>query len=132
MFIFPFLPFFTNPHSSLAVIFEHATRKTYHVFISPHIIGEIAHTLRDAPFSFKEAMVQKSIRAAIKKAVLVRPLIVPKVITNDPEDNHILACSEAGNADLIVTGDRDLLRLKKYNNISIIRPMDFVRILGGL
>lgn len=127
-----YISFLTTPHSSLAVIFEYATRKTYHLLTSPYIVGELARTLRGKPFFFNEASVQNSIRPVVKTAVLVRPLVVPTVILHDPDDDHILACAEAGNADLIVTGDRDLLRLKEYNGIPIVRPKDFVRALGGL
>ena len=47
------------------------------------------------------------------------------------DDNRILECAVAGKADLIVSGDRDLQRLKVYNNIPIIRPIDALRTLGG-
>ena len=47
------------------------------------------------------------------------------------DDNHIIACAVSGRADVIVSGDRDLLRLKAYEGIPIVRPMDFVRMVGG-
>jgi len=32
----------------------------------------------------------------------------------------------SGNADLIITGDKDLLVLNPYQNISILSPSDFL------
>ena len=52
---------------------------------------------------------------------------------NDPDDNHILACAKSGRADVIVSGDkRHLLPLKEYEGMPIVRPVDFLRMLGGL
>jgi predicted nucleic acid-binding protein len=45
-------------------------------------------------------------------------------------DNHIIACALAGNANLIVSQDLDLLRLKTYDGIGIISPIDFLNTLG--
>lgn len=44
------------------------------------------------------------------------------VVTRDPEDNKILECALAGNADLIVTLDQDLIKLKSFKGIAIIHP----------
>lgn len=44
------------------------------------------------------------------------------VITRDPGDNKILECAIAGQADLIVTIDQDLIKLKNFRGIGIIHP----------
>ena len=49
---------------------------------------------------------------------------------DDPKDNHILACALARKVDMVVSGDKDLLRLKEYEGIPIVRPMDFLRTIG--
>jgi len=53
------------------------------------------------------------------------------VIKEDPDDNHILACALAGEANLIVSRDLDLLRLKTYGTIGIVSPIDFLHTLEG-
>ena len=40
----------------------------------------------------------------------------------DPDDDKILECAVSAQADLIVTMDRDLLRLKRFRNIGIVHP----------
>ncbi len=44
------------------------------------------------------------------------------VVTRDPDDNKILECALAGKADLIVTSDQDLLKLKTFRGIGVIHP----------
>lgn len=46
-------------------------------------------------------------------------------ICRDPNDDMIIACAIDAAADYIVTGDEDLLILKKYNDIKIINPRNF-------
>ena len=43
----------------------------------------------------------------------------------------MLACALAAKADLIVTGDRDLLALKSFREIPIMTAAEAVRALGG-
>lgn len=47
-------------------------------------------------------------------------------VCRDPNDNRVLEAAVAGKCDFIVTGDRDLLVLKKYKNIRILTPAEFV------
>jgi predicted nucleic acid-binding protein len=46
-------------------------------------------------------------------------------------DNHILACALAGKANLIVSRDLDLLRLKRYEGIGFMSSIDFLHTLEG-
>ena len=41
----------------------------------------------------------------------------------------ITACALAGNAELVVSGDRDLLSLKTFRAIPIITPAEAMRII---
>jgi putative PIN family toxin of toxin-antitoxin system len=46
-------------------------------------------------------------------------------ICRDPNDDMIIACAIDAAADYIVTGDEDLLILKRYRDIVIINPRNF-------
>ena len=46
-------------------------------------------------------------------------------ICRDPNDDMIIACAIDATADYIVTGDEDLLILKKYKDVTIINPRNF-------
>jgi len=52
-------------------------------------------------------------------------------ICRDPNDDMIIACAIDAAADYIVTGDEDLLILKKYKDIVIINPRNFEALFAG-
>lgn len=49
--------------------------------------------------------------------------------SRDPKDDKFLACAVEGEAAYIVSGDEDLLSLKKFQGVSIIRPAAFVELI---
>jgi len=53
-------------------------------------------------------------------ARIITPATIAPVIITDPDDDHVLACALAAQADLIVSGDSDLLNLKRYQGINIV------------
>jgi len=56
---------------------------------------------------------------------LVEPETLDPPVCHDIDDDRILASAVAGQVKCIVTGDNDLLVLKEYAGIDIIRTSDF-------
>jgi len=48
-----------------------------------------------------------------------------KAICRDPKDDYLLAMARSAKADLLVTGDEDLLVLNKHGKTRIMKPADF-------
>ena len=48
-------------------------------------------------------------------------------VCRDPDDNHLLALCKDGNADLLITGDKDLLVLKTFSKTRILPPAEFIK-----
>jgi putative PIN family toxin of toxin-antitoxin system len=117
------------PNSPLTELVEHAQRGTYQLIISPAIVGEVADVLRR--FEWTERDIRVRLKTITKSSEIVIPKTIPNVIPEDPDDNHILACALAGKANLIVSRDLDLLRLKQYEGIGIMSPIDFLHTLEG-
>ena len=47
-------------------------------------------------------------------------------ICRDKKDNFLLALCEDGKADYLLTGDEDLLILKKYKKTTILKIADYL------
>ena len=65
------------------------------------------------------------------RATLVKPLALPSPVCRDPDDDLVLATAVAAKAAVIVTGDDDLLTLKKHAGIAILSPRQFLEHLDG-
>ena len=51
-------------------------------------------------------------------------------VGRDPNDDHVIATAGAVNAEIIVTGDKDLLALSRYQSIRILTARTFLTELG--
>lgn len=64
----------------------------------------------------------------------MRVVQIPRVlnaVARDPEDNMVLECAIEGQAQYVVSGDNDLLVLKEFRGIQIVRASDFVKVVAG-
>ncbi|MBL0126092.1 MAG: putative toxin-antitoxin system toxin component, PIN family [Flavobacteriales bacterium] len=52
------------------------------------------------------------------------PRAIP-AISRDPDDDYLLALAKAGKADILITGDKDLLVLEKYGRTRIVNARTF-------
>lgn len=53
------------------------------------------------------------------------PIALDEPVCRAPDDDAILGTAIAGDAACIVTGDEDLLVLRRYRGVDIIRPAQF-------
>lgn len=124
-----YLSAFRYPNGVPARIFEAGIFRIYERIISPAIIEEYARISREK-FKTADEKIERDKKVITHGARLVKPDFVPQAVPDDEDDNQIVACALAGKANLIVSGDKDLLRLKEYEGIPIVRPMDFLRTMG--
>lgn len=65
-----------------------------------------------------------------RMAHMVAPDNVPRVIENDPDDDHVIACAIAAQVDLIVSGDKHLHSLGgQYKGIRILSPAEAIEFI---
>lgn len=113
------------------LILEHLTQGNFELIISSELVEEFNEVL--GRHNLSKSIMQKWLRV-LKRAHLNKPPYVRHakpaskidVIENDPDDNRVLECAIAGKADFIVSGDKHLLNLSKYQNVVILSPRDFV------
>jgi uncharacterized protein len=92
---------------------------------SQEIIDETVSVLT-RKFGAKAADVAEATAIIREAARTVRPSVELNVIKEDPPDNRVLECAVSAGSDYIVTGDKDLLRLRQYAGIRIVSVSDFL------
>ena len=99
------------------------------IFTSSNIEKEISEKLK-AKFKLDE---DETNRILLDFSTFTIPLKVTKhieAVPDDPDDNKFIECAILCKADYIVSGDRHLLKLKKYAGIRILKASEFLSILS--
>ena len=94
------------------------------VAVSEQLIQELVAALR-TKIKLPHATVaelEEYVRSTVWM-VTVAPL--PRPVCRDPDDDQVLALAVAAEADLIVTGDKDLLVLGRHEEVDIVTPRAF-------
>jgi len=60
-----------------------------------------------------------------ENATLIDVDEIPQGVCRDPEDAKILALAQKSGAAFLITGDRDLLTIKKFASLKILSPRQF-------
>ena len=108
-----------------AKILLRARRGQFQLIGSPYIFKEFEQVLIKK-FSVTRNEARDASRLMAEAThVIVDPPETVTGICRDPDDDAILACAFAGEADYLVTGDADLLALKSFEGIQILSPRNF-------
>lgn len=102
-----------------------ARKHVFSLILCNDIIGEFKGVLAKK-FKLSPVEIDEIIEIVSEAAFEIRSELrsVPS-ICRDKTDDKIIACAIDATADYIVTGDEDLLVLKKYKNIIIVNPRNF-------
>lgn len=105
------------------------------LLLSPEIVGEAltilltSQRLRDRYLYTGSAAVAffDDLRDVITPVIDPQP--TPGAVPRDPDDDKIIACAVAANAEYLVSRDRDLLSLANFAGIAIVSPEAFLHIV---
>lgn len=100
----------------------------FDLVMSPELLAELVSTLR-FKFDFPANLTNEWEKLLQENTVHVLPEYTIKVC-RDPDDDKFLDVSLAAKAIYLVTGDQDLLSLKRYQNVRILKPAEFLAIVG--
>jgi predicted nucleic acid-binding protein len=65
-----------------------------------------------------------------KLTAVVSPTLLSAPVSADPDDDAVLACAVAAQAEAVVTGDRHLLDLKIYQDIPILTASELLALIA--
>ena len=111
-------------HGLCSEVFEVCLTSHTPIVISEHILSEVERGL------VKKIHLPGNITASIMDylrdiAEIFEPQPIEGSACRDIEDLKIIGTAVSGNARLIITGDDDLLILKKFMKINIVTPREF-------
>lgn len=95
------------------------------VAISDPIRTEVLRTLRDKLLWSEDRLTEASSLIGTAARTVV-PTVALHVVKRDPDDDRVLECAVAAKAQLIVTGDSDLLDIGEYEGIEIVQVAEFL------
>ena len=94
------------------------------LLLSKEIMGEILSVLSIKFHRDREAISHVAFYLS-DLARMIKPTRKIRLFKDDP-DNRILECAVSGRADVIVTGDKEILKLGEYERIKIISLKDYL------
>lgn len=109
--------------SPIATLIDtHLAREDFVLLTAPVLLEGLDRVLRYRRlqrYYTDEARTRLVALVAALSEVVEMPEIVPR-ICRDPDDDLVIACAVTGGADVIVSGDQDLLVLERVGGISIL------------
>lgn len=108
-------------------ILEAWYRKEIKLVISPNIIDEYIRVGQALNQKYTSINIQPIIDLIVIYSELVWPRQLSNQISRDADDNKFIITALTAKCNLIVSGDKDLLDIKHFINIKIIKPFDFVK-----
>ena len=115
---------FTGISSELIPLWQ---RSAITVLLSRGILEEYLRVLSYPKFQLSEAEIKALIEEELLPYVeVVNPRRRLRVVERDPSDDKFIECAVTGKAQVIISGDKDLLSLGRYRQIRIQSPARFL------
>ena len=101
------------------------------LYTSPALLAELRGVFGREHLASRLAQQRSSVDQALAQygdlAIIVSPLLTPRAVPADADDDHVVAAALAAHADLVVSGDRDLLSIGSYEGIAIVSAAEAVQ-----
>lgn len=113
-----------NPRNILEAILRGEPK----LFFSEYILDELKGVLQRPKFGFPAEVIQTILSELNAIGHVVKSLAHIREIQEDAGDNRILECAIEASANYIISGGTHLLNLKKYRNIRVVNPAEYLKI----
>ena len=116
---------FIFPGGAPEAVYRAALEGRVALVSSPTLLAEFGRVLSQK-FGWAPEQAEQAVAQIVRIGDIVRPTSRVKVIIEDPADDRALEAALAGKADVIVSGDRHLLRLGTWREIVIEKAVAFL------
>lgn len=96
----------------------------HQLIISSSLIQELEKALRKK-LGLPEDLTSEFVEVLQKESVFSTSSSLPDIEIKDKDDLTIVSCALNGKADLFITGDKELLGLKRIGDMGIVSPRAF-------
>jgi len=105
--------------------------KRLEVVVSEHLIAELSAALEKPYWRSRFALerIEQALMTVRQGALWVIPTPGIRGIATHWHDDVVIATALTGDAEYLVTEDKELLRLKSYRIVKIVSPLEFLEIL---
>lgn len=97
------------------------------IVTSHSLLAELAEVLVREKLAARIRQAGLSAKAIVEDYATIARVVVPagmsQSVSRDPDDDEVIACALGGDADAIVSGDRDLLALGEHRGIPILKAV---------
>lgn len=118
-------------HSAPHALLEHVRSGEITLVMSPALLAELADVISRPKFDSilvrSNTSRERTLDELRRLAEIIEAPPLPQPVCRDADDDAVLAAAVAGLADLIISGDDDLLSLKQFNTIPILAPAEALR-----
>lgn len=99
----------------------------YRIVVTREILAELEVQLqqKSARFATSPGLAAEWLRLIRTYAILIPAQGTVSGVCRDPKDDKFLDAAVSATAPLLVTGDKDLLTLARYQNVQIVTPRQF-------
>lgn len=101
---------------------------SHQLVVSDALLTELKRNLR-GKFRVPNDLIAELIEMLKQDSLFSTPSSLPDIEIQDKNDLVILSSALNGKADLFITGDKELLELRKVGNMKIVSPRMFWEIL---
>jgi len=97
---------------------------SHDLFLSEQVLSELGRVLK-LKFGVAQDAIDDFIQLLRQDTVLAKPSRVPRVKLQGEDDLTILAAAITAGAEVLITGDKELLDLGHVKNLKILNPRQF-------
>jgi len=116
---------------STSKLLSYWQRRRFVYLISKQVLEEYIKVLSYPKFRLTEGEIKWIIQEELLPYVETVKIKIPvSVIKADPSDNIFLSTAVEGKASFIISGDRHLLVLRKYQDVQIVKARDFFDLIS--
>lgn len=123
-----------KPHGTVGPVLARLAAGDYVLVYSEAMLTELLAKLALPRIRKKYSIDEPVVEATLAVIALRGELVVPSrrlKVCRDPQDDMLIEGAVAGDAKFVVSGDEDLLVLKKFERVRFVTPRAFLEALDA-